>query len=247
MNISMEDSAAVKRSLAAIGRQAPFALSLGLNNLGLEAQQKARGEIHRTFNLRGTGKFFDRGVIFKRGNKRNPTATLSIGADGPFPASGTKRATAILARHEQASQRQSTEVVRAGNKLVPAGFFIPGPGMRSASKGVPRKLYPAAIGATIRLDGTQLSKITGYYASRVKSKGRGWRNVRDEFFVIPRVGIFQRQSGGLGSKVRPIWFFARTIRTPARTRFAETAGDVVDGRFVFHIDAAIARALETAR
>jgi len=246
VNISMDDSAAVKRSLAAIGRQAPFALSLGLNNLGLEAQQKARGEIHRTFNLRGTGKFFDRGVIFKRGNKRNPTATLSIGADGPFPASGTKRASAILARHEQASQRQSTEVVRAGNKLVPAGFFIPGPGMRSASQGVPRKLYPSAIGATIRFDGKQPG-IAAYYASSVKSKGRGKRNVRDEFFVIPRVGIFQRQSGGLGSKVRPIWFFARTIRTPARTRFAETAGDVVDGRFVFHIDAAIARALETAR
>jgi hypothetical protein len=243
MKLSIEDTAALKAEFKGIGRQAPFALSLAINNTGLAAQKAARGEVARSFSLRGTGTFFDRGVVFNRGTKAKPTAVLSVGVDSATKGGATARASMILARHEQAGTRESTEVVRAGGKLVEAGFFLPGPGLRTASTNVPRRLYPSAIGATIRVDPAGKA----YYASNVKQKGRGQRQVRDAYFVIPRVGIFQRQSGGLGSKVRPIWFFARRVRTPARTGFQRMAEETIEDRWEIEARNAIARALETAR
>lgn len=243
MKLTFEDDAALKAEFKAIGRQAPFALSLAINNTGLMAQKAARGEVARSFALRGTGSFFDRGVVFKRGTKAIPMAELMIGVDSASKGGATARAGAILARHEESGARESSDVVRAAGKLVPAGFFLPGPGMRTRSTNVPRKLYPSAIGATIRLD----PSANAYYASNIKQKGRGAKQVRDAYFVIPRVGIFQRQSGGLGSKVRPIWFFARRVRTPARTGFQRMAEETIEDRWEGEARKAIAHAMETAR
>ena len=243
MKLSIEDTAALKAEFKAVGRQAPFALSLAINNTGLKAQQAVRQEVARSFSLRGTGSFFDKGVVFKRGTKSKPMAELMIGVSGGAKGGATARATAILARHEEAGSRESTEVVRAGSQLVPAGFFLPGPGLRTPSTNVPRRLYPAAIGATIRLEPSGKA----YYASTVKERGRGQRKVRDAYFVIPRVGIFQRQSGGLGSKVRPIWFFARRVRTPARTGFQRMADETIEDHWEIEARKAIAHAMATAR
>ena len=243
MKLTMGDTAAIKAEFKGIGRQAPFALSLAINNTGLKAQKAVRAEVARSFSLRGTASFFDRGVVFTRGTKGKPMAELMIGVSSGAKGGATARASAILARHEEAGSRESTEVVRAGSKLVPAGFFLPGPGMRTASTNVPRRLYPAAIGATIRTEPSGKA----YYASNVKERGRGARKVRDAFFVIPRVGIFQRQSGGLGSKVRPIWFFARRVSTPARTGFRNMAEEAIEDHWEIEARKAIARAMETAR
>jgi hypothetical protein len=239
MQIRVTDDPQIKAELAAIGRQAPFALSLGINNTALAAQRAARSEISRSFALRGTGTFFDRGVVLERGTKRNPIASLTIGVEGGWPGTATKRSSAILARHEEGGSRESTAVVRAGSSLVPAGFFLPGPGLRTRSTNPPRSLYPSAIGATLR---RQVSGAQGY-AKDVK--GRGAK--RAAYYVIPRVGIFERKSGGLGTRSRPIWFFARRVATAPRTGFRALAADIIDDRWSIEIRAAIAQAVATAR
>lgn len=244
MQIRLPDSTALKAELAAIGRQAPFAVSLGVNNLGLAAQRAAQAEVKRAFSLRGTASFFEKGVVFKRGTKSSPTATLSIGVEGAWPGTATKRASAILARHEEGGRRESTERVKAGGQLVEAGFFLPGPGLRTPSTNVPRRLYPANLGATLRRNpsGEQ------YYAASTKQRGRGRMQARASYFVIPRVGIFERQRiGGFGSGLRPIWFFSRSVRTAPRTGFREAADDVIVTRFDDYLREAIGIALATAR
>jgi hypothetical protein len=239
MQIRLEDDPQIKAELAAIGRQAPFALSLGINNTGLRAQRAARGEIARSFALRGTGTFFDRGVVFKRGTKAQPSAQLSIGVEGGWPGTATKRASAMLARHEEGGTRSSTQTVNAGGSQVPAGFFLPGPGLRTRGSNPPRALYPSAIGATLRrqVSGTQA------YASSTKGRGRN----RAAYYVVPNVGIFERKGGGLGSRSRPIWFFSRRVRTAPLTGFRAMADDTIDDVWTIEIRRAIAQALETAR
>jgi hypothetical protein len=239
MQIKLTDDPQIKAELKAIGKQAAFALSLGINNTGLKAQKAARGEVARSFAMRGTGAFFDKGVVFKRGTKGKPSAELSIGVEGGWPGTATKRASAILARHEEGGQRESTQAVNAGGKLVPAGFFLPGPGLRTRGTNPPRSLYPSAIGATLRrqVDGTQA------YAKSVK--GRGAK--RAAYYIVPRVGIFERKSGGLGSRSRPIWFFSRRVRTAPLTGFRAIADDTIDDVWSIEIRSAIAHAMATAR
>lgn len=240
MQIRLTDDPKIKAELNAIGRQAPFALSLGINNTGLRAQKAARGEVARSFALRGTSAFFDKGVVFRRGTKAKPNAELSVAQEsGAWPRTATKRASAILARHEESSRRESTQTVNAGGRQVPAGFFLPGPGLRGPGTNPPRSLYPSAIGATLRrqVDGTQA------YAK--STKGRGAK--RAAYYVVPRVGIFERKSGGLGSRSRPIWFFARRVSTAPRTGFRAIADDTIEDVWSIEMRGAIARAIETAR
>jgi hypothetical protein len=239
MNITLPKDDTIKADLAAIGRQAPFALSLGINNTGLAAQTAVRQAIRTNFAIRGTGAFFDRGVVFQRGTKAKPEAALFIGVEGGWPRMATKRASAILARHEQGGQRESTAVVKAGNQLVPGGFFLPGPGLRSRGANPPRSIYPSAIGATLR------RQVSGEQRYAKDVKGRGAK--RAAYYVIPRVGIFERKSGGLGTRSRPIWFLSRTVRTAPRTDFESTAQRTVDDVWSLKVSAAIGQAMETAR
>lgn len=239
MKISVPNDPILKAELSAIGRQAPFALSVAINNTGLQAQRAVRAEIPRRFAVRGTGAFFDRGIVFKRGTKRQPAAQLLIGVTGAWPGTATGRASAILARHEEGGARQSTQTVNAGGRLVEAGFFLPGPGLRTRSANPPRRLYPSAIGATLR------RQVSGELAYASNTKGRGAR--RKAYYVVPRVGIFERGTGGLGSRSRPIWFFSRSIRTAPRTGFQDTAQASIDGAWAQQVRQAIGDALATAR
>jgi len=239
VKIRLEDKGEIKRKLKDIGRQAPFALSLGLNNLGLAAQIRARQKARQAFSMRGTSTFFDKGIVFTRGTKARPTAELSIGVEGAWPGTATKRASAILARHEEGGARQSTAVVRSSSGLVPAGFFLPGPGMRTGGANPSRKLYPSAIGATLR------RQVSGEQRYAKDVKGRGAK--RSAYYVVPNVGIFERKSGGLGSRSRPIWFFARRVATPARTGMREAADATITELFDAKMSAAITQAMATAR
>jgi len=241
-------AAEIKRDLKAIGRQAPFALSLGINTLGLEAQHRVLKRIDSVFHMRGTSRFFERGVVFRKGSKSSPNATLTIGVDGAWPRSATQRASAILARHESGSSRTSDQQFKASGGLVPGGFFIPAKGMRSATSNPARALYPRNIGALTRrdVDGKAM------YAKSTKTSGskrKGTKETRS-YFVIPNVGIFERSNNGQqqrhGNSARPVWFFSRRVATPARTRFQETADNTISDEFETFMKAAIARALETA-
>lgn len=236
--------------LKAIGKQASYALMLGVNNTGLAAQHETLKHANRALNMRGTQRFFEKGVVFRKGTKAKPEATLSIGVDGAWPGTATLRATAILRRHEDPQTRTSNQVFKAGNTQVESGFFLPARGMRTNSTNPPRSVYPRNIGALTRrdVDGSRI------YASSKKSKGsvkKGTKETRS-YYVIPRVGIFERQSSSAmqlsgKSRGRPIWFFSRTVRTPARTGFEATATATIEREFLTHLSKGIDKALATAK
>ena len=237
MNLSLkvEGTAEVQRMLAALGPKAKAATKLWANWIGLEAQGEMRDRLPERFALRGTAEGFRRAIVFqaaRTGPRGELNAILKVGSDGPggTRASATRNLGAILARHEEASARTDSKQVyrKPSGAIVKGGFFLPANGLRTASTNPPRSLYPTSIGAQIRSDaGGRVG-----FASGTK-KGTKRTGTGSSFFVTDK-GIFRRRHTGFGGRVdvEAIWWFARTIRTPARLGLWTTAEQVFQTRAV---------------
>lgn len=220
----------VRASLRALGADAPHALRIATTNLGEHAQRTMRATIGQRFQFRGTISGFQKAVVFQapRASGRKVQAMLKVGSDqGGTKATATRNLGVILARHEEAESRTESGQVffnGQGKAMTGLGFFIPAPGLRTSSANPPRRLYPSAIGAAMRLDaGGKLSLASGTKKGS-KKKGNG------ESFFATRNGIFRRRHTGFGWRVEvnAIWWFRRSIRTPARLRLWDTAQEVFD-------------------
>ena len=234
--------------MSGIGSKARVALPEAINATGLAAQRAARERIAARFNQRGTRAFFDRGVVFRKAWPSKPRASLSVGVQGAWPTSATARASAILARHESGGSRSSDATYSLGGKrgLTVGGFYLPATGQRTATRNPPRGLYPRNIGALMRRDASGQT----YYAKSSKAKGSVRAGTRSQraYYVVPRVGIFERLVGLFGSRgSRPLWFFSRRVTTAPRTDFVRVAIIAAGANWLPSARAAVAKALASAR
>lgn len=236
MNITQEVRGIpeVKAALAQLGTDAPAALRIGVTDMGEEAQNVIRGGITRRFTFRGTAERFQAAVVFQRPKetaKRTIQATLKVGADGVggTKATATKNLGRILARHENAGARthQATtiaQMVKVGrNTLVAGGFFLPAKGMRTATSNPPRSMYPTSIGAMMRTDPSGRQ----YFAKGTK-KGSKRAGNGVSYFATEQ-GIFRRKHSGFGrASAEAIWWFRKSVRTPARLGFWDDANETIN-------------------
>jgi hypothetical protein len=246
VSISLKDDEVVREALMSAAEQAPFAASLGINKTLYAAQKEQRARLPERFTFRSgsSASLFSRAVSVEATTKKN----LSGGVEMKTPGGGSvgwrsgDRLASMFYRHEVGGSRISTALYRAGNQLVSEGFFIPAEGLRGPSKPVPRSLYPKAIGVALR---RQVEGGEGF-ASTVKKKSKRRTHTRS-YFVIPGVGIFQREHHAEHTEVDSVWFFHHRVTIKPRLRFIETVQRVVIEQLPTHVEAAVRRAIATAR
>ena len=234
LNIRTEGTAEVQRMLAALGPNAKKASTMWVNWIGLEGQGAMRAELPQRFTMRGTADLFRKAVVFQQATnngKRERQAILRIGSDGPggTKASATKNLGNILARHEEAETRTDTKQVYRLSKggVVKGGFFLPANGMRTSSSNPPRSQYPTSIGAQIRSDPSGRVYFASGNQKGSKKKGNG-----SSFFVTEK-GIFRRRHTSFGrAEIEAVWWFTKTVRTPARLGLWATAEKVFETRAI---------------
>ncbi|MGH7635796.1 MAG: hypothetical protein ACRENC_18865, partial [Gemmatimonadaceae bacterium] len=197
--------------------------ALALNRTALDFQSAMRTALPQRCTIRSsvTLNFFTRMIkiaTVDRATKQFPTVTISIAG----PSSGSIGAQAqkaqLLARHEL-----------GGVHTAPL-FFIPAPGLRSASSNIPKALYPVNLGLTPR------KLIAG------GSTGGGTQGKR-RTYVVPGVGIFQRISK---DETDLLWLFRQRIVLKPRLGFYATAQATVQSRWIPNFSRAFAEAIHTA-
>ncbi len=222
---------AVKASLKQLGQDAPHAVRIATTQIGEHAQRQMRAQIGSRFSFRGTLAGFQKAIVFqapRESAKRKIQGVLKVGSEtGGTKATATRNLGVILARHEDAdtrSQNQQTYYDGRGRPMTGLGFFIPAPGLRTASQNVARSMYPRAIGAAMRKDASG-----NYVLAKGTKKGSKKKGAGQSFFAT-RKGIFRRRHTLFGGRVevQAVWFFRSSVRTPARLRLWETAEDVFD-------------------
>ncbi len=222
MRIQVDDFGLERRLSDVEARQMPFAKSRALNRTALDFQKEMRDSLPKKFTIRsGTTKRFLERMIkiekFDRSNKNKLSVTVGIQGPGFFPSETDNRAK-ILARHE------------LGGTFSAFPFYLPAPGLRGATREIPRKLYPSNLRLAPR------RTPTDYLPALKKGKLRT--------FIIPGVGIFQRQSK---DEIDSIWFFKEQIHLKPRLGFYDTAIKVVNDRWQKNFVESFAFAVRTAR
>lgn len=216
----------VQKLFRGLKDNAPHAQRITANTLGEMAQREARAGLSRRFMFRGTRQGFERAIVLQKAKEtpRGPVAAeLVVGA--AFGSSATTKLGRILARHEEAESRTHTGQVAfnsRGKAIKATGFFLPAKGLRTASANPPRRMYPAAVGAAMRL--TPDSRLIIAKGTRKATKQRA-----GESYFATEKGIFRRVHSGFGrAEAQAIWWFRGRVRTPARLGLWDTARQVVD-------------------
>lgn len=229
--ITVFGDAEVKASLKQLGADAPHAVRIATTQLGEHAQRQMRAQIGSRFAFRGTLAGFQKAIVFqapRESAKRTIRGVLKVGSDtGGTKATATRNLGVILARHEEAdtrSENQQTYYDGRGRPMTGLGFFIPAPGLRTASQNVPRSMYPKAIGAAMRRDASGNYILAKGTKKGSKKKGQG------QSFFATRKGIFRRRHTLFGGRVEveAVWWFRRSIRTPARLGLWQTSEQVFE-------------------
>jgi hypothetical protein len=221
----------LKAELAKLGKDAPEAVRIATTLLGERAQREMRQKLPTRFTFRGTAEAFSRAIIFQAPRataKRKMTAVLKVGSDtGGTKATATRNLGVLLARHEEPDSRTETGQVffdGRGRPMTGLGFFLPANGLRTNNANPSRKYYPSSIGASLRR--TPDNRVILAKGTKKGSKSRG----TGESFFATRIGIFRRRHTSFGGRaqVEALWWFKRTIRTPARLALWETAESVFE-------------------
>lgn len=171
-----------------------------------------------------------------------------IGGDTAANTDVMKRIGAILLRQDQGGEQTSSRLYRSQrNAFVVGGFPIPAPGLRTASRGVPRSLYPDAIGLGTRSTRYEDSDDAARQYKGGKKKRGGFKKRTRYYFVKEGVGIFVRQQVGKDSEYDAVWFFKTRIHLPKRLNFERQFMDGLDTEFQARLAAAVTFALRTAK
>lgn len=239
------DTRSVTQELAAIGRQAPFAVALAITRTVKEAQVAMQAQMPRAFHLRGTEALFRKAVKVQTASKSRLEGNVRI--DGPETVKGQDaRISRMILRHEEAGAAHSDAMYRlTDGRMKALGFHLPAKGLRSSAANPPRKLYPRNIGIASRAtaDGSRI------FASSRKGRKvvRGQDQREFSYFVTSRGGVYERRVFGSGSAVRLIWWLRRDVAHQPRLRFFETVELKVDERYRPNLLDAIDEAMQTAK
>lgn len=237
-------------------KHVPFAVQLTLNRTAEDRQRRMQDRISTQLTIRSgsTKEQFRRVVRFARQDRADrkagqTAATLRIlGSDTAATAPLFQRLGALVLRHEEGGSRTSSALYRTpANTFTPGGFIIPAPGLRSANKAMPRKLYPSAIGLSTRQAIAGGTAFASTYKGGKKKRGKGFKKGTKFYFVKPGVGIFVREQVGARSEYDAVWFFTPRITLPKRLRLEETFVDGLAEQLHTNFNGLLLYALRTAK
>lgn len=212
--------------------QLPFALSLALNNLGIQFVVIQQNGIEMRFNIRRPNYILPT-VKMTRGTKQNPDVRTFIDPErdilAKFEVGGVKRPGAF------------------GSRVVMGSIAIPIDHRATNDDGTIRMaMLPSNLGlASVRRLST---KDSATELSRAGLKGAR------RTFVIPPGRSPGLPSGGIMQRIGPgrrdlalLFVLKPTIPIPAMLKFEETGKRVADEHWSVHMTNALERALATAR
>lgn len=223
MKITVDTAAFAARLNATEQRQLPFAIALALNHTANDVQAAVRATLPQRFTIRSsvTLNFFNRMIKIATADRATKQVhAVTVGIAGPASGSigAEAQKAALLARHEL-----------GGVHTAPV-FFLPAPGLRTASSNIPKALYPVNLGLT------QRKLIAGGSAA-------GGSQGKRRTYVVPGVGIFQRISK---DETDLLWLFRQRITLKPRLGFTTTATATIETRWIPNFAAAFAQAISTA-
>ncbi|GAB1344784.1 hypothetical protein [Gemmatimonas sp.] len=272
---SVFDTARFQRDLAAYGRQAVFASAVAINRTLEQKQAQLRAHVTSRLTIRN-GKarqlFADVirfGASDRADVKRQQLSGRIVVLGGQTEARTNlfRRFGQMVIRHEQGGTVSSNALYRAqNNQLTVGGFAIPAPGLRSATKAMPRALYPKNVGLSTRQAISGGTEFARQYKGGKKKRG-GFKKDTRYYFVKEGVGIFVREqrrvakgprkgismaSASRGfmdksSEYDAVWFFRPRIRLPRTLKIEETYIGGLEERFRVNYETALADALRSAR
>lgn len=233
LNIDFNTGAVVATLTDVQRRQIPFALQLTLNRTAEARQRRLQDHITSDLTIRNasTKANFRKVVRFAREDRADKNvgkqvATLRIlGGDTKATAPLLQRLGGIVLRQDEGGARSSSQLYRSGNRFVAGGFALPAPGLRSATKGVARKLYPYALGLTTQANISGGDQFNSAYKGGKKKRGKGFKKGTKYHFVKEGVGIFVREQVGSRSEYDSVWFFRQRVTLPDRLRIEENFTD----------------------
>jgi hypothetical protein len=259
-------------------RQVPFALASALNKVAKSRQQLLKQHIVGQLTIRNAAAKaqFGKVVQFRRedvADKKGPfVATLRVlGGNLKAQAPVLQRISSIVLRQEEKKPGLSQAVYRAsggrnaGMRMFHGGFVLPAPGLRSATKGVPRKLYPSALGLTPqrRIEGGE--QFNSQYKGGRTKRGKFRKNTKF-YFAVEGKGIFVREqlsatktihgvtpTGGrytrtVGvSQYDSVWFFKKTVKASRRLDIDKTFTEGLDQQLGTVFNEQLEHALRTAK
>lgn len=234
------DITQVTKYLQGLGRQAPFALSKGVNDSIRTAQREMQASVPKNFTLRSpnTARLFSRAVKATFTTKQNLTGDIRI--EGPETALGPdRRINQMLLRHETGGQHTNQTLYRVGQSMAPLGFFLPEKGLRTAGGAIPRKLYPVNIGVQGRRDPSGATIFANSSRGRLRQRGQQGRELS---YFANENGVFERRHFGRFSAIRKIWSFSKNIRLRPRLHFVDT----VQASLLKTLEPDVQRAVELA-
>jgi hypothetical protein len=249
------DSRAIEKDLSNYAKQQTFALQLALNRTQEERQVAVQDHVTTNLTIRAnnTRNQFRRAVRFAREdradrNKGKLDATLRIiGGNTSATTELFRRLGGMILRQDQGGTQTSTQLYRTQrNELTPGGFVLPAPGLRTATKGVPRKRYPVNIGLTTRRAIEGGNEFATQYKGGKKKRG-GFKKGTQFYFVKENVGIFVRQQVGKASEYDAVWFFRTRINLPKRLDLDGTFQRGLSEQLLANYEGFLAFALRTAK
>lgn len=227
-------------------KQIPFAASVAINNTAKDVQGALSTET-RVFDR--PKPLTTKGTYLKRSTKASLTAEVGL-KQRMFGGPVNEYLLAEVEGGTRAMKRSEILLQRAG--ILPAGYQTrPGSGARMDSYG--------------NMSRGQIVQILSYFKTfgGIETSGRNARNKTQsaklnrstrsraavEYFIVPdgypglATGVWQRK----GRAVKPILIFIRPATYRKRYDFYGVAQKTAKSRLGQHFDAALRRALETAR
>ena len=224
INLKITGLTETVRALQALHRdQLPYATSVAINNTVLAFQADQRKQMARVFTERRKS-WVEQNVKVTHFSKKTETP---IHADVAIQSPGGGDRSDILAKFEAGGEKTSTQ----GGRIS-----IPDEARRTKSDIVARSARPRAFGFTV--------SGTGPVATV-------YRGAKRTFMIQPVSGqgggIYQRVGRGMRGTVRQLFALARRTRIEPRLRFVETAQKVAAEKFPAIADAALEKAIRTAK
>ncbi len=256
------DVRAVLRDVTNFEKQHVFAMELAINRTQEERQVTMQDRAQRVLTIRqpSTRRLLRRAIRYAREDRADRKAgrlfgTIRIIGGSVAPTTDVMgRMGGILLRHEDGGTQSSNALYRTQDaQFTMGGFVIPAPGLRTESKGVPRNLYPAAIGLSARSlkyedsDDPQRQYKGGRMRPTKKGKVRGFKKGTRFYFVKEGVGIFVREQLGKSSEYDAVWFFRRTVRLEPSLQLASTYETGLEAHFQANLAGFLDFALRTAK
>lgn len=235
--------------LQQFGQQAKFATAVALTRTAIDdVRPKIRAEMVRVFD-RPTPYTLN-SMFVKGATKASLEARVWL-KDNPF-GKGTPADRYLAPQIFGGERRQKglERALQAARLMLPGQFAVPAAGAQLDAYGNVKRSQIVQIMSQLR------AQVGAGYESRASNSAASRRTVARQgqtYFALPvqtrglRPGVYLKKRFAHGSAIRPVFLFVGQVRYRQRLRFFEVGETAARIAFPRHFEAAIERAIATAR